>query len=146
MYKVEENPVKIKTLSVGKLKFTKTLFNQVISRNPFNTNLEFKGESYFGFVKADGGRHLIWIYEGQLRSWSLGDLIGVSKIHEQTRLDSIDKRFFQNLGLQVDLAEDSTGTKFPHLEMDKKSEERLSLLITNANKFLAEIANHQIFL
>lgn len=144
MYQVEENPVKIKTLSVGKLKFTKSLFKQVLFSKPFNNNIEFLGKSFFGFVYTDDRRYLIWIKDKELRQYDLTYLIRISNIHKETRFNYEIEDSLKRFGINLNKEEHSS--EFPWLGVKKDDEARLLLMIENADKFLKQVSLHQIYL
>lgn len=144
MYKIQENPIQIKTLTVGKSKFTKLVFNQVLSSRPFNKNLEFTGTSIYGFVNTDNTRYLLWVKDNDIRKYDLANIIHISKLDVNSRPDYINEKVLEKNGIFVGQYEFSS--KYLWLGLNDEDEKRLSTMIENAKKLLNFLNNHQVYL
>ena len=56
---IEPLEIEIMTLSLKNKKLTKSIFNQIETRDCFNKELDFKGDKYFGYIKEKDERYLI---------------------------------------------------------------------------------------
>jgi len=65
--------IEIRTISLKNKKLTKSIFNQIETRDCFNKELDFKGDKYFGYIKEKEQRYLIWSVEGKLRKTNLSE-------------------------------------------------------------------------
>jgi len=145
MLKIVEQAVSIKILSVGKLRFTKSLFNQLLIQNPFDINLNLVRGEVFGFVHTDGARHLIWVNEGELRKYPLTRLLVIYRINERTELYDI-KSILQSFGFLPlnDKYPSARGMGAWGLTLEEQG--RLQTMVGKAEEIMDFLADKQIFL
>jgi len=76
--KIMTATVSIQLITVDGKKMTKAVFNQIQEENCFDTNFNFVGDSFLGYV-FDGCKYIIYIKNGELRKHSLSRIIDVSE-------------------------------------------------------------------
>lgn len=144
MYKIQENSIQIKTLTIGKSKFTKLVFNQVLASSPFTKNLEFTGTSIYGFVNTDKTQYLLWLKDNDIRKYDLANIIHISKLDINSHPDYKTEKVLEKYGIFVRQYEFSS--KYLRLGLNNEDEKRLSTMVENAKKLLNFLKNHQIYL
>jgi hypothetical protein len=75
---IKTQTVEIKLITVGGKKMTKSVFNQIQNELCFDSNFNFNGDSFLGYV-VDCGKHLIYIKNGELRKFDLSLLIRLTQ-------------------------------------------------------------------
>lgn len=66
MDKSDSPIIEIRTITIDKKKFTKTLFSQIEQRSLFSRELEFSGDHIYGYVLEKQKRYLLWLKGGHL--------------------------------------------------------------------------------
>ncbi|HAE66501.1 hypothetical protein [Sphingobacterium multivorum] len=133
--------ITINQVSIGNKKLTKTIFNQIEFRDPFDENIDFIGDSIIGYVKDKDSRFLLWVKEGKLRKTNLNKYYllrydpGISKIGET-------EWFLNKVSIKFDLEENYHNKFLECLEQPERYKE----LIDKVKKFLEGLVDRQIFL
>lgn len=146
---IDEEIVKIQTLTIGGRRMTKSVFNQIVETNPFDSRLNFSFDRIVGFVNDPKCRWLLLIKNGQIRKYSLSPLGQLSGIYEFSRISDF-KNIKRALGLEIyemeETYERDYGTNYAKDFYSPEDWNRILELVEKSKSFFRSIENHQIFI
>ncbi|WP_221389949.1 hypothetical protein [Dyadobacter sp. NIV53] len=87
---IDEEIIKIKTLTIGGRRMTKSVFNQIIRSHPFDREINFVGEKVIGFVNDTDARWLLYIRGDEIRKSSLNDISKLLRVGETTKFEDFE--------------------------------------------------------
>jgi len=137
--------VEIKTIALNSKKITKAIFNQIESATCFDSNLDFIGDQYFGYVKDKDLRILIWSVEGKLKRTNLSVYSKLKKLDETDCYTHQDIEWFlRKCKIQFDIYDDERHRST--IELKAADAQQYNLLLDKANTFIVEVLNHQLYI
>ena len=152
-----ETTVKINVATIDGKKITKSIFNQINSKSPFNFDKEkgyiFEGEKILGYV-FDKEYWLLWIEENKVFKTNLNRIFKIANLSSSSYFSSVTDLFnpLSYFGSEY-LKENFKEFDDYYIAQQKNSDvlvdsalEKLKKYVLNAREWKTEILNHQIFL
>jgi hypothetical protein len=148
---IDEEIIKIKTLTVGGRRMTKSVFNQVISLSPFDSELTFTGDKVIGYVYEQQSRWLLFIKDGQLRKYILDNILQLINVGKSTKYKDFqslaDRLRFGHLQTNFDHEDDwNKERKFANESYSEETWGKILNRIDKAKSFIAFLDDRQIFI
>lgn len=152
-----ETTVKINVATIDGKKITKSIFNQINSKSPFNFDKEkgyiFEGEKILGYV-FDKEYWLLWIEENKVFKTNLNRIFKIANLSSSSYFSSVTDLFNPLLYFGSEyLKENFKEFDDYYIAQQKNSDvlvdsalEKLKKYVLNAREWKTEILNHQIFL
>lgn len=140
---IDEEIIKVSTLTIGGRRMTKAVFTQIIQSLPFDQQLNFVAHKVKGFVNDGKTRWLLYIWKDQIRKYSLTSLIEFSQIYEYT--DYVE---FNNIAnrLRLGISEDTSDAVHLKDHFSKDSWQYILKQQETAKVFLNSLDSRQIFI
>jgi len=148
---IDEEIIKIKTLTVGGRRMTKSVYNQIIQFSPFDKELNFNGDNVIGYVYDQQSKWLIYIKDNQLRKYLLDGVVELARVGQSTKFKDF-QRLSERLRfgyLETNIDDDSEWEKERRFAQDSYSEETWALIsnrITKAKSLITFLNDRQIFI
>lgn len=155
-----ETTVKINVATIDGKKITKSIFNQINTKSPFNFDKDkgyiFEGGKILGYV-FDKEYWLLWVEDDKIYKSNLGTLFKMANLTSSSKYSTL-KSLFNNmiyyfgeeyLNSQFDdisYEEYYLGTYEISQVLSKEAGEKLKAIVLNSRNWKLEILNHQIFL
>lgn len=152
-----ETTVKINVATIDGKKITKSIFNQINTKSPFNFDKEkgyiFEGGKILGYV-FDKEYWLLWVEDDKIYKTNLDRLFKMANLSSSSYFSSVRDLLNPNLYFGSEyLKEDFEDFENYSLNNYKSSEiltetalEKLKTYVLKAREWRTEILNHQIFL
>lgn len=152
-----ETTVKINVATIDGKKITKSIFNQINTKSPFNFDKEkgyiFEGGKILGYV-FDKAYWLLWVEDDKILKTNLNRMFKIANLSSSSNFSSVTDIFNPLVYFGNDyLKEDFREFDDYYLAQQKNSDvlvdsvlEKLKIYVLNAREWRTEILNHQIFL
>jgi len=143
---IDEEIVKIKTITIGGRRMTKSVFNQILSLGAFDNEINFKGDKIIGFVKDTSEIKLLFIKDGEIRKCSLEYIMKLARLNERTTFTDLND-IERNLGIRYFDYEDVEELRAIAKEVIPSERwSYLEILVSNAKSILQTLTGNQIFI
>lgn len=143
---IDEEIIKIKTISIGGRRMTKAVFNQILSHRAFDNEINFKADKVIGFVNDSSEIKLLFIKDSEIRKCSLEFVLRFARLNDQTKFTDLND-MERNLGLKYFRYEDVEELRA--IAKDVIAAERwsyLEILAGKAKSFVDALSGNQIFI